>query len=118
MSANRTGENHHSLTINDSIAKEIKLLIYHGYRHQNIATYFGISKSSVNDIKNNGSWKHIQVNESDIRSYNPLILRDASSRLNESDVVILKFSTKSICELLKLEKTFVNRVKSGKIRRS
>jgi hypothetical protein len=56
MSASRTGEKHHSTTINEKITKEIKMLIMLGYRNQNIASHFGISKSIVNDVKNNRSW--------------------------------------------------------------
>ncbi|WP_062545373.1 NUMOD3 domain-containing DNA-binding protein [Rufibacter tibetensis] len=90
MSVARTGEKHHSLSINEKIAKEIRLLISLGYRNQNIANHFNISKSIVNDIKNNGSWKHIVIEESDLESYTPPSFSRSPSRLNADEVIVLK----------------------------
>lgn len=120
MSASRTGEKHHSTTINEKIAKEIKMLIMLGYRNQNIASHFGISKSIVNDIKNNGAWKHIRIKKADISNYLPPGDSFRQSRLNDSDIVVLKLLIEQvvrpivIADFLNIKPRAVSDTKAGK----
>jgi group I intron endonuclease len=119
MSENRKGEKHHSIKINDQIAREIKLLIKLGWRNVNIASYFGLSKSTVNDIKNNGSWSHIEITEENIANYQAPIISD-TSRFNDWNVLTIKFLLSKtvpisiIAEFLGIKKSKIKDIKSEK----
>jgi group I intron endonuclease len=120
MSENRRGEKHHSIKINDKIAKEIKILINLGWRNINIANYFDLSKSTINDIKNNGSWSHIEITEEEISEYQVPVINNGS-RLNNWEVLIVKFLLGKdvpiivITEFLDVKRGRIRDIKSEKV---
>jgi group I intron endonuclease len=92
MSLSRQGIKHHSAKLTVKDVKLIKVLISQGYRNINIAQYFKINKSVVNDIKNNGSWSSVKITEEDINDFkNAEMNIPKQSRLNNNQVLTIKF---------------------------
>ena len=89
MSESRQGELHHASVINDSIAKEIKILIAKGWRNMNIAAHFGVKKSIINDIKNGGAWNNAVFTQDEFNAYVEPITKGKT--LNSKDVLIIKY---------------------------
>lgn len=122
MSLSRIGEKHHSAILNEKDVKLIKLLIYNDFRNINIAKYLNVNKSVVNDIKNNGSWKHIVISKKDIANFEPsLYTLDNKSRLDKSSVLLIKYllwiniSKPIITEFTGVSYSTIKGIQSGKI---
>lgn len=95
MSKSRIGEKHHSAILKEKDIKLIKLLLNAGFRNRNIANYFKVSKSIVNDIKNNGAWKHIIINQKEISDFNPSFFKlDSKAWLDQNTVLLIKYLLK------------------------
>lgn len=92
MSASRMGEKHHSALIKEKDVKMIKLLIHFGFRNTNISKYLNVSKSIINDIKNNGSWKNVFLTKKDIESFDETNYHlDKKSWLDKKSVLLIKY---------------------------
>jgi hypothetical protein len=55
------GETHHTATITNEQAREVKMYLFQGCRVVDICKFTGISKSTVCNINNGRSWKHIKL---------------------------------------------------------
>ncbi len=121
MSLSRQGEKHPSAKLTEQTVKEIKILLAKGIRNTNIASFLKINKSSINDIKNDNKWECVTPTKEEIEIYdlNALDLR-AQSRLNDSQVLIVKFllrkkvSNYIIAEYCNLSQRIISEIKNGK----
>lgn len=92
MSASRIGEKHHSALLNEKDVKIIKLLIHYGFRNTNISKLLKVGKSVINDIKNNGSWKHVSLTDKDIESFDDSKFNlNNKSWLDKKSVLLIKY---------------------------
>ncbi len=92
MSATRQGDKHPSATITTEQAAEIKILLALEFRNVNVAAYFNVKKSIVNDIKNGGAWPHVEVPPAAVEAYVvPRFFSQNQSRLNPADVKKVKY---------------------------
>ena len=121
MSANRQGEKHSSAKLASEQAVEIKILLSLGFRNVNIAAYFNVKKSVINDIKNGGAWHHLEVAASEVAAYTvPDFFNHNQSRLNPADVKKVKYlllqgvSRTVIAAYLGIAPHRVSSIKSGK----
>lgn len=53
------GEDHHFAKLTNEKVREIRRLCAAGVRHRQIARCYGISPSTVSDIRTGKLWKHI-----------------------------------------------------------
>jgi group I intron endonuclease len=121
MSATRQGIKHHAASLTTEQAAEIKMLLALEFRNVNIAAYFDVKKSIVNDIKNGGAWQHVEVLPATIAAYVvPGFFSQNQSRLNPSDVKRVKYlllkglAPSVIATYLNISPHRVASIKSGK----
>lgn len=57
----QNGEKNHMAKLNDEKVIQIKILILNGNSDRSIAENFGVSRQTINNIRNNKSWKHIVI---------------------------------------------------------
>ncbi|MBK6447838.1 GIY-YIG nuclease family protein [Candidatus Brachybacter algidus] len=92
MSLARQGEKHPAAKLTKQTVKEIKILLEKGVRNTNIAKFFNINKSSINDIKNDNKWQSVIPTKDEIDSFDINLLDlKAQSRLNDYQVLMIKF---------------------------
>lgn len=100
---------------------EIKSMLDGGLTLQKISETFNVTIDCIVKIKSGDNWSHLT---GILKQRNGLLKGSKHPNFKHSDKVVLKIieltnnqlTTKEICKELKLEKTFVNRVKSGKTR--
>lgn len=57
----QSGDKNHMAKLNNEKVKKIKELISEGNKDKDIAEMFGVSRTTINGIRNNKSWKHIVI---------------------------------------------------------
>lgn len=100
---------------------QIKDMIISGVTLQEISETFNVTIDCISKIKSGDNWSHLTGFE---KQRTGLLRGSKHPNFKHSNKTVLKIidltnkglSTKAICKELTLEKTFVNRVKSGKIR--
>lgn len=115
------GQKNPSSILNDKQVLRIAHRLKNGENQNTIAKQYGVTPDCIARIKNGHNWSHItgfrkkalgkpmgEKHGNAVHSDNTV---RKIIRLHKSGL-----TTKEICEKLKLEKTFVNRVKSGKTR--
>jgi group I intron endonuclease len=115
------GELNPSSKLTKGMVLEIKKMIDSGLTLRKISENFDVTLDCISKIKSGDNWSHLTgIN----KQRNGLLKGSKHPNFKHSDDIVLKIieltnnglTTKEICKELSLEKTFVNRVKSGKIR--
>lgn len=60
MSKSKTGSKHPAAILNESSVLEIKIMLLKGIGLKEIASIYGVNPSTINSIKINQSWRHVQ----------------------------------------------------------
>ncbi|MCF8374047.1 MAG: GIY-YIG nuclease family protein [Bacteroidales bacterium] len=115
------GELNPSSKLTNENVLEIKKMIDSGLNLQKISNIFNVTIDCIAKIKSGNNWSHL----TGIRKQRTGLLKGSKHpNFKHSDKIVLKIidltnrglTTKEICKELAIEKSFVNRVKSGKTR--